>query len=282
MKTSLIILILLLVSVQVNALKYEDVLERQDQDYKIDYYNRYVTVTSIGASTIKQKSIAEKKVWAATEARKNCYTRAAIAIGNVRFSGKTLFESGRLKESKAALRIRNFVRGLSNIKESYEELDDGSILAKVTIVINFDGSQGLNNILFNDVLYSENNESIASKDFSEFEKEYPVTGIIFDVRDLTIEPSLAPVIYSENGEIIYSAGNVSRDYAVKYGIAGYTRNIDRAVDRIGTNPVVIKVNSLKPEDRTSIVLSKSEEKKLKMLDDKNKILKRCKVVFLVK
>ncbi len=70
----------------------------------------------------------------------------------------------------------------------------------------------------------------------------PYTGLILDIRKLDFEPVLYPVIVSEQGQTIYSAVFISREFAVQQGVCNYVCDMDNArIDpRVGSHPLVIK------------------------------------------
>ncbi len=56
----------------------------------------------------------------------------------------------------------------------------------------------------------------------------PYTGLILDIRKLDFEPVLYPVIVSEQGQTIYSAVFISREFAVQQGVCNYVCDMDNA------------------------------------------------------
>ncbi|MFC1555003.1 hypothetical protein ACFL7D_10230, partial [candidate division KSB1 bacterium] len=256
---------------------------QKSADSKIDYLNRTILVTGRGASKQDNQSIAQKKLWAVTEARKNCFTHAAIALGEIKISGETLLETGKLKSINTQVIIENYIRGIEGLEESTEIMSDGSVLATVKMVIQFDGNEGLNRLLFNEIFGIENTEDLNTQDIGETSKKpNEITGFVFDVTNIKIVPSLAPRIYTDNGMLIYGPESVSKKYAVEYGIVGYTKSLVSVESRIGSNPLLIKVSESKFDDRSSIVIDKAEYEKLKTADPDNKLLNSCRVAFLIK
>ena len=123
--------------------------------HSADYFGRKIVVRAAGASTSQQTSLAQKRLWALTEARKNCITQAAAALGEIDIEGTTLLEAGRLRGQNIEISIQNYLRGIKDITEESNVLPDGSILATVTMVIYFDGNDGLNRLLYNSLFSGE-------------------------------------------------------------------------------------------------------------------------------
>ena len=49
-----------------------------------------------------------------------------------------------------------------------------------------------------------------------------VTGLIVDARGLGLRPAMSPKIVDQNGGVVYGPGNFTREFAVKFGVAGYS------------------------------------------------------------
>ncbi|MCP4725789.1 MAG: hypothetical protein GY863_12170 [bacterium] len=281
MKLLLIISAILCITSVCYSQEYIQNYKSDSGDHKLDYIDRIIVVTGTGASGKEQKSLAEKKVWAMTEARKNCITQAALAVSRVKVSSKTLLKNGKLSETSFSLKIRTFVSGIRDISGKYDILDDGSVLATASMIIKFDGNKGINDLIFNQY-YTPADEKEHGTAYSKHEySSKDITGVVLDVRELPIQPSIDPCVYDDNGELIYGPGSVSREYLVKYGIAGYTTDLKNVRDRIGDNPVILKVKSLKRGDSASIIIAAPEKERLIELQEKYSLLNNCRVVFLI-
>ena len=55
-----------------------------------------------------------------------------------------------------------------------------------------------------------------------------VTGLIIDARGLGLRPAMSPKILDQNGSTVYGPGNFTREFAVKFGVAGYSKNLEQA------------------------------------------------------
>ena len=69
-----------------------------------------------------------------------------------------------------------------------------------------------------------------------------VTGLIVDARGLGLRPAMSPKIVDQNGGVVYGPGNFTREFAVKFGVAGYSKNLEQAQQdpRVVGNPLVVK------------------------------------------
>ena len=110
----------------------------------------------------------------------------------------------------------------------------------------------------------------------------PYTGLILDVRGLSFEPVLYPVIVSEQGREIYSALYISREFAVQYGVCKYLCSMDRAMgdNRIGHRPLVFKALRKSGKENTAVVISEADTKKIEKATERHLFLKECRVIFV--
>ncbi len=252
------------------------------EGYSIDYVARKLVVTGQGASGKSESSIAQRKVKALFEARKNCITQAVSSLEEVVFSSEVALQNSRLQSSFSKVEISGYLRGIKQSEESTETLSDGSVIGTVIMTILFDGNQGLNNLLFNTMDESHAEEKTSDKGLKQTARLKNVTGIVIDVRSADFAPSMLPRVFSGTGDIVYSSGGVSREYAIEIGIAEFTRDMSGLSDRVGKNPELVNVKGLYLKDRSAVVVSDDTAKRLKELEDKFGLLSECRVAFLVK
>ncbi|MCP4670642.1 MAG: hypothetical protein GY857_04995 [Desulfobacula sp.] len=108
------------------------------------------------------------------------------------------------------------------------------------------------------------------------------TGLIIDARKLGIEPVLNPVIISEQGDEIYSAAFISREFAVQNGVCKYYCDLDQASkdDRIGRHPLIIKGLRNAGKQNTAIIVSMSDYLILEKITERHTFLKECRVIIV--
>ena len=114
----------------------------------------------------------------------------------------------------------------------------------------------------------------------------PYTGLLVDTRGLDLQPSMSPQIVSENERIIYGAATVDRAYSTKFGIAGYDKDIERALksDRLGgekSNPFVVKATRMAGLYSGDVVLSDFDATRVLIADGENNFLRECRVTFVL-
>ena len=110
-----------------------------------------------------------------------------------------------------------------------------------------------------------------------------ITGLIIDARGLGVRPAMSPKVLDQNGSTVYGPGNFTREFAVKFGVAGYSKNLEQAqVDpRVTGNPLVVKGIGIQGQNKTDIVIASNDVNKVKTADMNGKFLSNCKVMILI-
>lgn len=112
-------------------------------------------------------------------------------------------------------------------------------------------------------------------------KKRAFTGLIVDAGNLDFKPVLNPVIISEQGDELFSAKFVSREFAVQKGVCRYFCSLSDAQkdERTGSNPFVFK--ALRKEGRQdAIVISTADQSRFKKAEERHVFLKECRVTIV--
>ena len=82
---------------------------------------------------------------------------------------------------------------------------------------------------------------------------------------------------------MYGSAYVSREWAIKYGIVGYSKDVKAAakLDRVGKTPGQIKALKALGDNATDIVISDADAADVRSAAQNLKFLSECRVVFLV-
>ena len=110
-----------------------------------------------------------------------------------------------------------------------------------------------------------------------------VTGLIVDARGLGLRPAMSPKIVDQNGGVVYGPGNFTREFAVKFGVAGYSKNLEQAQQdpRVVGNPLVVKGVGVEGANKADLVLAAGDVSRVKGADSSGKFLSNCKVMILI-
>jgi len=160
-------------------------------------------------------------------------------------------------------------------------MSDGTVEIEVTIPI--DGVSGLGSALFGGSV-----ELVPEKPSTTFAPSGApakgFTGLIIDAKGLAIKPALMPRITDEKDKEIYGSAYVSRDFAVKFGMCGYAKDIadaQKRTDRIGASPFVVKALKAAGPNKTDIVVSNDNAATIMSTAQNMKFLSECRVIVLI-
>lgn len=112
------------------------------------------------------------------------------------------------------------------------------------------------------------------------------TGIVIDARGYSLEGTFSPLIYDEEGNIVYGKDNIDKDKAISQGLVEYTANLE-AVDkgtRAGDNPLVIVAigtrSGCNSANKVNVVVSMADTERIKKAEAEHGVLTKMAVVFV--
>ena len=109
------------------------------------------------------------------------------------------------------------------------------------------------------------------------------TGLIVDARGVGLKSALVPYILDDLGGQVYGSEFISRDFAVQWGMCGYTSDVDAApkIDRVGQNPLTVKAIRATGHEPTDIVISAVDASRIRAASEHVVILREGKVIVVV-
>ena len=118
-------------------------------------------------------------------------------------------------------------------------------------------------------------------------KESNYTGIVVDASNLGLEPTFAPVIYDENGRVVYGLQNLDYDFAINHGMVAYASSLADAkspTNRGGSNPLVVKAIAVRggknSVNKVNVVVSVEDGDRILLASQGGNILQKAAVVFI--
>ncbi|MDY0220041.1 MAG: hypothetical protein RBR67_02780 [Desulfobacterium sp.] len=121
----------------------------------------------------------------------------------------------------------------------------------------------------------------------------PYTGLIIDARGIDFQPTINPVIVSEQGDEIYSSRFISREYAVQAGVCQYSCVQDSIQQdppiqasawtnsRTGPNPLVIRGLRKGGKTNRHIIVSRSDASAVERTAERHDFMRQCRVVIVL-
>ncbi|MFP4520892.1 MAG: hypothetical protein ACLFQK_01975 [Fibrobacterota bacterium] len=234
----------------------------------VDWVNR--TVTAIGVSGDKGNRASKIRVAKLTAIRDALELVKGMPVNSTTTVKNLMLESDVIK-TKINGYIQNF-----EFENKPHYMSDGTIEIAVTIPL--DG-------IMDQLVPSEIGDNPSVKSMESTSAPGAVfTGMIIDASGLEVKPAIAPKIIDEDGKEIYGSAYVSREFAVKYGMAGYARTLDQArinKDRIGEKPAVFKATEALGANKCDIRISNTQADQIRSAAENLKFLEQCRVIIIL-
>jgi hypothetical protein len=243
----------------------------------IDWTTRVILSRGIGAPNMEVPEAA-RRPGAIRAAQQVALRNALETMKGILLNSSTSVENFMLKSDVITSHITGFLRGFEQKgKEKY--MSDGSV--EVTMAIPLDGIGGFDDQLFGTSIADK--PAASAWEGPKAKTATVFTGLIIDCKGLNIKPALSPRIVDESGKEVYGSAYVSREWAVKYGIAGYSLDIKDAakLDRVGKTPGTIKAVKAAGDNSADVVISDADATELRSANQNLKFLSECRVVFIV-
>lgn len=104
------------------------------------------------------------------------------------------------------------------------------------------------------------------------------TGLVVDCTGLGLETAMAPAVFATDDKLVYGQVNYSREMTVQKGYVGYSSSLNSGVSRAGSNPLVVRAQSVK--GFVSPVVSLEDAAKILAENKATNFLTRGNVVFV--
>jgi hypothetical protein len=247
----------------------------------IDWTSGIIRAVGIGAPPEKYYGRPEARPMALRAAKLDAYRNILEVIEGVRIQSSTLVKNFMMADDTISAQVNGMVRGAQVAKQEY--MSDGTV--EVTLEMNLKGG-------FAQLILPEDIKQVESIKASPSSSSSPAspkpdpkvyTGLIVDARGLDAKPAMSPRVLDENGQEVYGAAFVSREYAVQQGMSGYSKNIDAATknQRVTANPIIVKALKTEGPGKTDLVINNSEASNLRGEPENLSFLKQCRVIIVV-
>lgn len=241
----------------------------------VDWGTRTVTAVGIGAPNPNMPEATYRPM--AIQAARNVALRNALElIKGLQMTSTTTVENFMVSSDVIRTQIDGYIRKFTTSEPRF--MSDKTI--EITVTIPFDNDLG--NTLLPATVVSNPVVQIQAPATPVAAPGY--TGLIIDARGTGAIPALMPKIVDEDGREVYGSANISREWAVKWGMAGYSRSPEQAQvfkDRLGTQPGMIKAMRATGNSRCDLVISNKDANSIRAAAKTSKILSDCRVIILV-
>ena len=246
----------------------------------INYSEQAINAIGIGFVPSNAVNAGQARRMALRIAKQDAMRQLIEIVNGVTLTSETTM-SGAMVDDVINTKVQGFIRGARPVGQP-KYLSDTSVEMEYSVPMS-----GISDIVLPPVTVpstaqapNNNQPAVAANNTTQ---AGGVTGIIIDARGLKARPAMAPRILDQNGNAIYGPGKYSRQYAVKNGVAGYSKTLETAQQdqRVVGNPMVVKGVGTSGTNRTDITISNADVSKIDMANRNYKVLNDCRVLILI-
>lgn len=242
---------------------------------EINWAEQTIRATGGGAPNPDAPNIAAARLGAERAAKADALRNILETIKGVRIDSETMVVNAMTQNDVIRTRVQGIVRGARVVSTRY--LSDGAV--EVTVEIRMANPSAPADTLGATVLPPQSFGTQTVPKAGD-----PVyTGVVFDARGLNIRPAMSPKILDEEGREVYGSAFVSHEWATKYGILGYVKDLEAAKknDRVAANPLVVKANKAAGTSGCDLVISNSDAQGMRDMSKNLSFLEQCRVLIVV-
>lgn len=266
---------IILATLCLSSLSFAGAVQTVGQWGHIDWVKRVAVVTGIGAPS-PDMPIAAARPNALRAAQMTALRNALEIVKGITINSTTTVENRTAGSDVVTSSISGFLKGFEQQgKPKY--MSDGT--AELVIEVPIDGE--LANSLLPAVI--TDTPSI-KKTLKATTKKPSFSGIIINCTGLKLTPSMLPAIFDDEGKEVYGTTTISRTSALKWGVAGYASMLDSAklaIDRIGSDPLIIKAAKVVGTNKTDVAISKKDAGTIRNNPANYHVLEECRVIIIV-
>ncbi len=244
---------------------------------EINWAEQIIRATGSGAPNPDAPNIAAARLGAERAAKADALRNILETIKGVRIDSETLVVNAMTQSDIIRTRVQGIVRGAQVVNTRY--LSDGAV--EVTVEIRMANPSAPQDTLASTVMPPQ---SFGSQSQNVPKAGNPVyTGVLFDARGLNIRPAMSPKILDEDGREVYGSAFVSQEWATKFGILGYVKDLEAAKknDRVAANPLVVKGTKVSGTGGCDLVISNADAQGMRDMSKNLSFLEQCRVLMIV-
>lgn len=264
----------------------------------VNWQTGAMTAKGIGIPPMNSVSLAQARAMAVRAAVVDARRNLLSIMKGVQIDSTTTLQNAMVESDVVVENVRGFLQNSRILDTAY--MSDGSV--EVTVGMNIRGD--LSSVVLPPVsefapvspiptppaaVQDEGLEPLPipeSKEGTEITQEPKVvtfTGLLIDARGLGVRPAMTPKVLDEDGNEVYGSSFVSREYAIRQGMIGYAKDVERARihSRVAKSPLVVKALAARGRAKTDLVISNSDAKTLQSLGEKQDFLQKCRVMVVL-
>ena len=240
----------------------------------IDWSNGFIDAVGIGAPPAKPINSAQARALAERTALTTARRNLGEIVYSIKVDSRTLIKDFVLPNPVLRAELDNLLRNARVVETSY--LSNGSV--KTSVEIKLTGAIA-------DLVLPKNIRNIKPVQQPQASNQGGkgiFTGLVVDCRGFLVKPAMAPRILDEEGKEVYGSAFVSRDYAVKQGMAGYAKGLKAASNpRVADRALSVKGIRTAKTGLCDIVVSNADAAKIRGTASNMSFLQRCRVMIVL-
>ncbi|MFQ6616211.1 MAG: LPP20 family lipoprotein [Fidelibacterota bacterium] len=259
----------------------------------INYSNGWVTATGIGAISPLAQNPGMARATAVRAAKIDAMRNLLEAVMAIRVSSETTVRGAAVENDVIKTQVEGMVKGAKMLDINGDGQVDYSgdirYLSDTSIEIEMGvHMSGISSVVLPPEGFAPAPATALATESAPAEAlptpgPGTITGLIVDARGFEIRPAMSPRIVDQNGQTVYGPGNFTREYAIKFGVIGYSKNLESAQNdqRVTANPLVVKGIGVEGANNTDVVIASSDAFKVKSADQSGQFLSNCRVMILL-
>jgi len=235
----------------------------------VNWATQVIRATGSGAPNPQAPNIAAARLGAERAAKADALRNILETVKGVRIDSQTLVVNAMTESDVIRTQVQGIVQGARVVNTRY--LSDGAV--EVTVEMPMAGP--LTQTLIPPTSFGTQPVPKAGS---------PVyTGILFDSRGLNLRPAMSPKVLDEDGREVYGSAFVSQEWATKFGILGYVKDLEDAKknDRVANNPLTVKAVKVTGAAGSDLVISNADAQGLRDMSKNLSFLEQCRVLVVV-
>ena len=254
----------------------------------MNYSNGWITATGIGGISPQAQNPGMARGMAVRAAKIDAMRNLLETVLAVAVTSETSVRGAAVENDVIKTKVKGMVKGarIRDINEDgRHDTNDFRYLSDTSIEIEMEiHMSGIYEAVLPTAGYAEAQAGAAPPSAgTSAPTSGSTTGLIIDARGVGARPAMSPKILDQNGGVVYGPSSFTREYAIKYGVAGYSKDIEAAKSdpRVVGNPMVVRGIGVQGMNGTDIVVANGDAAGIRRAETSGKILSSCKVMIIL-
>ena len=255
----------------------------------MNYSTGWVTATGIGAISPLAQNPGMARATAVRAAKMDAMRNLLEAVMAITVTSETTVRGSAIENDLIKTSVEGMVKGARMLdlngdgKVDYSSdiryLSDTSIEVEMGVHMS-----GISSIVLPPAGYAEAQAgAVPPSAGTSAPASGSTTGLIIEARGVGARPAMSPKIVDQNGGVVYGPSSFTRDYAIKFGVAGYSKDIETAKSdpRVVGNPLIVRGIGVQGSNGTDIVVANGDAVTIRRAESSGKVLSSCKVMIIL-